>query len=142
MTWSKLRKKTARIALLLSIPYLLVLTAVFLGQRHLLYFPEKLPYGLSLMIAQRSGFEPWQNAAGQAIGWKRISKTNDPHDRVLITHGNAGSALSRVDFADSLKPVGSFDVYIVEDPGYGARPGSPSQPSLCVDADEAILLLA
>src|ERR1700688_4525971 len=104
MARSSWRKKTARIALLLGIPYFLVLVAVFLGQRHLLYFPDKMPYDLSLMMAKRSGFEAWQNGLGQVIGWKRICTTNGPRDRVLVTHGNAGSALSRVDFAESLKP--------------------------------------
>src|SRR6266542_4327540 len=106
----KLRKRVTRIALLLGIPYLLVLIAVFLGQRHLLYFPDKLPLDLSVVIAHRAGFEPWQNASGQVIGWKQTCKTNGPRDRVLITHGNAGSALSRVDFAESLKQAGVFDV--------------------------------
>jgi pimeloyl-ACP methyl ester carboxylesterase len=138
----KLRKRAARIALLLGIPYLLVLVAVFVWQRHLLFFPDKVPYDLSLTIAQRSGFEPWLNGSGQVIGWKQICQTNGPRDRVLITHGNAGSALNRMDFADMLKPVGSFDVYILEYPGYGARSGSPTEKSLCEAADEAIALLA
>src|SRR5437867_13325753 len=95
-------RRVIRMAVLLAIPYLIALVAVFLAQRHLLYFPDKLPLDLSLTIAKRCGFEPWENASGQMIGWKPLCKTNGPHIRVLITHGNAGSAIGRLDYARAL----------------------------------------
>src|SRR5262249_6104079 len=79
--------------------------------------------------------------AGDFIGWKKLSATNASHPRVLITHGNAGSALDRSDYADSLNQLEPCDIYILEYPGYGPRPGSPSQQSLFRAADDALRLL-
>src|SRR5439155_5970675 len=108
----KWRRKALRVTMLVAAPYLLLLVAVFFAQRKLLYFPDKLPIKLALAMANRSGFEPWQNPAGQIIGWKRLSKTNGPHARILIMHGNAGSAIDRVDYARSLNQAMDCDVYI------------------------------
>lgn len=131
-----------RVLKLLAIIYVLTLIAVLFGQRRLLYAPTKLSLDACNEIARRSGFVAWQNASGDVIGWKWVSGTISARDRVLITSGNAGCAIYRTDFATMLNQAGSFDVYILEYPGYGARAGSPSQKSFCDAADEAFGLLA
>jgi pimeloyl-ACP methyl ester carboxylesterase len=141
MVRSKWRRKVLRIIVPVGVVYLILLFAVFFGQRRLLYFPNKVSLDLSLAMAKRSGFEAWNNSAGQFIGWKKLSATNGPRDRILITHGNAGSAIDRVDYAHSLNQVEDCDVYILEYPGYGPRPGAPMQSSLFDAADEAMALL-
>jgi uncharacterized protein len=133
-------RSVLRIALVLAVVYLLLLVAVFFGQRRMLYFPSQPTLSLSLIMAQRAGFEPWE-IAGQVIGWKQLSKTNGPHYRILITHGNAGCAIDRVDYARSLNAVEACDTYVVEYPGYGHRPGAPTQESLFHAADEAMSVL-
>ena len=135
------RTKALRVALLLAIAYLLLLAGVFLAQRRLLYFPTRLPLDLCLAMAERAGFEPWRNDSGQVIGWKQLSKTNASRDRLLITHGNGGCALDRAVYARWLNQAVNCDVFILEYPGYGARPGSPNQQTLFQAADEAIALL-
>src|SRR5436190_9822657 len=127
--------------MLVAVPYLVLLAAVFLGQRQFLYFPGKVSLKLALVMANRSGLEPWYNGSEQVIGWKQLSKVNGPHAQILITHGNAGSAIDRVDYARSLNQALDCDVYILEYPGYGPRPGSPSQDSFFHAADEALRLL-
>ncbi len=127
--------------LLLVILYALAVLAVFFLQRRLLYFPSHIPNGTAAQVAKNCGFEPWQNAAGQIIGWKYSSAAQGTHQRVLITHGNAGSAIHRVNFANALNQAGNFDVFILEYPGYGDRAGAPSLDSLFQAADEAIGLL-
>src|SRR5262252_8776723 len=130
MVQSHWRRKAMRVAILIILPYLMLLLGVACCQRSLIYFPTKLPLDSALTMASRNGLEPWYNGAGQLIGWKQLSKTNAPHLRILITHGNAGSAIDRVDYAASLRQATTCDVYIVEYPGYGPRAGSPSQKSL------------
>ena len=130
-----------RVVMLIAVPYLVLLAAVFFAQRRLLYFPEKLSLDSALAMADRAGFEAWRNASGQVIGWKHLSIADGPRARILITHGNAGSAIDRVDYARALNQAADCDVYILEYPGYGPRPGSPSQQSVFHAADEALDLL-
>jgi pimeloyl-ACP methyl ester carboxylesterase len=61
--------------------------------------------------------------------------------RVLVLHGNAGSALGRAYYVAALAPHG-LDVVLLEYPGYGARPGSPSLATLTAAAVEAVDALA
>jgi pimeloyl-ACP methyl ester carboxylesterase len=129
-----------RFLALLLIVYFLAMTAVFLGQRNLLYFPDRQSVQASLALARRVGLEPWENS-GRLIGWKKLSSAAGPHDRVLITHGNAGSAIDRIDYARALNVAGPCDVYLLEYPGYGPLTGSPSQESFFRAADEAMSLL-
>jgi pimeloyl-ACP methyl ester carboxylesterase len=114
--------------------------AVFFYQRRLLYFPDKTSLDAALSRAKLAGFEPWENN-GQLIGWKLSSKAPGSHHRVLITHGNAGSAIDRVDYARGVNQAGDWDVYLLEYPGYGPRPGKPSQNSFFAAGDEALSLL-
>src|SRR5262249_17759036 len=139
---SKWRKRGLRIALLLAAIYAIALTVVLIGQRHLLYFPSRFPLELAIRMGSRSGFTPWEDASGDVVGWERVGQTNLARDRILITHGNGGSALDRAWLAESLDLTPSFDVYILEYPGYGARSGSPSQRNLCAAADQAFGLLS
>jgi uncharacterized protein len=127
--------------IILPAAYLGLMVLVFLTQRRMLYHPSRAPLESLVKIAATHGFDPWRNAAGECIGWKRLARTAAPHDRVLIVHGNAGSAIDRVDYADGVAGVAPWDVYILEYPGYGARAGSPTQESLFRAADEAIALL-
>jgi pimeloyl-ACP methyl ester carboxylesterase len=109
--------------------------------RKLLYFPTHIPLNEATLMAQRYHFEPWRNDTGYVIGWKQQSQTNTTLPRVLITHGNGGCAVFRVNYLDNLNLVQPCDVYILEYPGYGARPGSPTQTSFFNAADEAMGLL-
>jgi pimeloyl-ACP methyl ester carboxylesterase len=107
----------------------------------MLYFPSVLSPAEANAMAVRSGLEHWYDGHGQFIGWKQLSKSTGLHDRVLITHGNAGSALDRADYARRLHEVLDCDLYILEYPGYGSRPGAPSQESLFKAGDEAVASL-
>src|SRR5262245_10134100 len=99
---SSWQRKATRIGVVVAVPYLILLVAVFCLQLHLIYVPAKVYPSLALAIASRSGFEPWYNGSGQVIGWKQVSKAAGAHPRILITHGNGGFALDRVDYARSL----------------------------------------
>jgi pimeloyl-ACP methyl ester carboxylesterase len=60
---------------------------------------------------------------------------------VLIVHGNAGCALNRNYIARPIHDAGAVDVFVLEYPGYGARPGSPSQKSWLAAGAEALSTL-
>jgi pimeloyl-ACP methyl ester carboxylesterase len=121
--------------------YLLAAIAVMLLQRGMIYHPGTAPGRILMEMAKREGFEPWENAAGQRIGWKRLDGAGPARGRALILHGNAGHALDRADYAKALQQAAAFDVFILEYPGYGDRPGAPSQKTLCDAAEEAFGLL-
>src|SRR4051812_14157880 len=130
-----------RITLTVGCIYLLAMLAVFFKQRKMLYFPDKLRLDVSQRMAEHAGFADWTNSTGDHIGWKKLSAATNEHLAVLITHGNAGSAVDRYDYGDSFKSAAACDVYILEYPGYGARPGTPSEAAFCQAADEALALI-
>lgn len=140
------RRKTAlrRLGRLLMIgvgTYVIFAIGLTLFQRRLIYHPFNAPSSLLDAIAKSDGFQRWQNSQGTNIGWQRLSTNRLSAGQVLITHGNAGRALDRVDYANGLQRTRSFDVFILEYPGFGDRAGSPSQDSIFAAATEAIGLL-
>src|SRR5205807_1869211 len=123
--------------LLLAGVYLLAVISLTLLQRRLIYYPTRITVAEAERWAMASELEPWKNPTGQTIGWKRISKAASI-GQVLIFHGNAGCAIDRAQYADGLQNAAPLDVYILEYPGYGSRPGTPSQQSIFAAATEAI----
>jgi len=121
--------------------YGLACAFLWLWQRHMIYFPTKASREVLAEWAREAGLDPWLNPAGQRIGWQRLSPTAPGRWRVLITHGNAGCAVHRSDYARLLQAQAPADVFILEYPGYGDRPGAPAEPSLCLAAEEAFGLL-
>lgn len=129
-----------RAALVVAVLAALILVAAFLLQRKLLYFPDRLSEPEALARAARAGLAPWRDEAGRLVGW-RPSPPGAPRARVLVLHGNAGSALDRTYYLDALGPLG-VDVALLEYPGYGARPGAPTLAALAAAAVAAIDALA
>jgi uncharacterized protein len=124
----------------LFIGYGLIVLAVALLQRRLLFFPDTFPESLAEQRGAESGFLPWKNGKGEIIGWKLPA--NGPATRsVLIVHGNAGSASGRDYIAQPIHDTGSADVFVLEYPGYGARGGSPGKDSFLAAGEAAFALL-
>src|SRR5579871_959863 len=96
-------------------------------QRHLIYFPPKFDTATADRIGREALLDRWTNAAGQAIGWKRLSPVQPAQGRVLMLHGNAGAALYAYHYADSIQQTAPYDVYLAEYPGYADMPGSPTE---------------
>ncbi len=136
----KWRKSSVRVLLTLVIIYVLFALLVMFYQRRLIYFPTKLASVEAERIAVENGFVPWQDKAGQIIGWKMPTKTPSA-GAVFIVHGNAGCAVDRNYLAGPIHDAASVDVFVLEYPGYGARSGSPSKQSILAAADEAFELL-
>jgi pimeloyl-ACP methyl ester carboxylesterase len=138
--WRKFRRSFLRVLQLLVIAYLLVVLAALIFQRRLIYFPTKIPADVIESVAAEHGFVPWKNPSGQIIGWK-ILASGASTGSVLIVHGNAGCALSRDYLAWPIHDAADMDVFVLEYPGYGARPGSPGKKSMDAAAEEAFQLL-
>jgi uncharacterized protein len=120
---------------------LLVVLAAWLGQRRLLYFPDREDLATATRRARAVGLEPWTDG-DELLGWRApaIDATTAPV-RVVFLHGNAGSALDRTYVLEMLWGAASerpFEVYLVEYPGYGPRRGPPTESALLDAASRAI----
>ncbi len=138
------RRWSWRIFRIAGLAYLGICLLVAWNQRSLVFRPEQLSSPVLQRMAADRGFLPWTNAAGLRIGWWRAASIGSATARpgaVLILHGNAGSAVGREYLADPLQQAFPLPVYILEYPGYGDRPGSPSEHAFLSAADEAFATL-
>jgi uncharacterized protein len=124
------------------ITYLAVVLIYTLKQRSFIYYPQ--PQGLEAALASvdRMGGSAWQDAGGTWLGWRQ--GTSGAVRRVLVMHGNAGQALDRhywTELFRGLRESGPWEVYVLEYPGYGPRPGQPSEQTLRDAALQAMDLL-
>ncbi|WP_224983299.1 alpha/beta hydrolase [Geomonas agri] len=97
-------------------------------QRQLLYFPTHHD--------RSNGLVPWRDQ-GEVIGYARVVPS--PRNVWLMLHGNGGQASDRAYALPSFARDDS--VYILEYPGYGQRPGSPSKEALDLAARQGYLSL-
>ena len=123
-----------------------LLAFLALSQRSMIYYPSRNEADSLERGARAQGFEPWRSAQGETIGYRSLAAPGDlrPPAAILITHGNAGYAMHRADYAQILRnaaPDRALSVYILEYPGYGARPGQPSQADFLGAADQAVSLI-
>lgn len=133
----------SRVALMAILVWLGILVFLALSQRSMIYYPSRNDAESLERQASTQGFEPWKNPQGGTIGYRSLPAPADPRPplAILITHGNAGYAMHRADYADILRaaaPDRALSVYILEYPGYGARSGHPSQNDFLAAANEAL----
>jgi pimeloyl-ACP methyl ester carboxylesterase len=101
-------------------------------QRRLIY--HSVEYLPSLLAKQSAaeGFRPWPTLTGYR-GLLAEPREGPIRGTILHLHGNAGSALDWTDFREFTSPLG-YRLILLEYPGFGARPGSPSETTLVADA--------
>ncbi len=112
------------------------------SQRRVMYYPARAPAPEQISRAAANGCIPWRDADGGIIGWRPGPRDAEAPaaDVLLVFHGNAGSALDRLYLTDGFAGVSGgpeFSVYLFEYPGYGARPGRPSEAAFQAAADDA-----
>ncbi|HET9327013.1 MAG TPA: alpha/beta hydrolase [Candidatus Eisenbacteria bacterium] len=90
----------------------------------MIYFPSRASEPESVRRAAALGLSPWRDSEGRIVGWQRP----DPRAsaRLVVFHGNAGSALDRAPYVGAFAALG-WEVSIFEYPGYGARAGRPGK---------------
>lgn len=116
-----------------------VFLALTLMQRTFMYHPEMGEEKTFLASAPQHNVQPWRDARGVLIGWKRAN--SKARNRMLILHGNGGHALSRTYFMDGLGLLGDkneWDFYALEYPGYGWRSGSSNETEIVNAANDAL----
>jgi pimeloyl-ACP methyl ester carboxylesterase len=128
--------------------YLGIVSIFGFFQRKLIYFPSR-PFAAESKMAQLAasvGFEPWLDSHGQRIGWRQVPPAGvRPKNRMIVFHGNAGSAFDRSAYAKGfghLQQGALWQTYLFEYPGYASRPGTPSQESFCAAGRAAVEQLA
>lgn len=111
--------------------YVLILLAVFLLQRKMLYFPARFTQDQLGHWLTGLNLKPWPSA-NDLHGITSGTPLSNVKGTVLVFHGNAGAALHRTYYIEALLRL-RYRVIIAEYPGYGARSGSPSEKALVED---------
>ncbi len=117
--------------LFLALPYGLLALLYALMQERLIFFPSRLTESETLARAAAEGWRPWRDADGHLVGWRKGHP--EARNRLLVFHGNAGSAQDRRDLARAFtfqEKGAQWEVVLMEYPGYGSRPGRPGQSSM------------
>lgn len=115
----------------LLLTYILIVLAIFLLQRKLIYFPDRFTQEELEYQMASANLQPWPSS-GELHGFINKGKLTDSRGTILVFHGNAGSAVDRTYYTDALQILG-YRVILAEYPGYGARSGSPSEDALIED---------
>ena len=127
--------------LILPLGYLMILVVLYFNQDNMVFVPTMDTEANMDRAAAAEAFEPWRNGGGERIGWQ--SREGDPSRVLLICGGNGGYALGRAYYRADLAAQGcDWKIFIVEYPGYGSRPGKPSERALTDAALEAFDTLA
>jgi uncharacterized protein len=130
-------KTIAIILVSVSALYIVLLAAVTLLQRSLLYFPRKTPmtpYAAGLIKAQELQIE---TADGEKlVAWHIPAAAGRP--LLLYFHGNGGSLIERVPRFDVMTANGN-GLLAVSYRGYFGSTGSPTEAGLHQDAEAAYL---
>lgn len=126
------------LALAVAALYVGACALVYAASRALTFAPTILSAEHAQAFARRAQLVPWDDARGDRVGWFRPR----PHARVrlVVFHGNAGTALDRVFYAESF--AADAEVWLFEYPGYGDRPGAPSREAFLASAAAALDALA
>jgi pimeloyl-ACP methyl ester carboxylesterase len=136
-----------RLLRILAVVWLLVVIALGVFQRSLIFFPSRASEPAMLAEARTRRMQPWRDAGGAIIGWRSAARLATPvaANRLIVFHGNAGNALNRdyyVEAFEALDDGRTWEVYLFEYPGYGARVGELGEASFNAAAHAAFETLA
>ena len=123
--------KAFELAGFVGLGYLVLVLVYGVMQRSFIYFPQTQDPQAALAGVERMGGSAWLGANGNWLGWHQAAP--GARRRVLVMHGNAGQALDRgywVRLFRGLHESGPWEVFVLEYPGYGPRPGKPSEQVL------------
>jgi len=142
MTTPTRRRKRLVIALSIVLAVLVLLgLLVTLGQRYLIYFPDRSdPGSINGLIAGGKDVEFTTEDGLTLHTWLVEPTTGDKHIVVLFLPGNAGNRAIRLPGATAMAGLG-YTVLMLEYRGYGGNPGKPSEEGLAKDARAAVTYL-
>ncbi len=114
----------------------LVVGALWAFQRSLVYLPDRRPPPPAAAVIPGGRDVTLVTADGLRLGAWYVPAPATTAATVLVTPGNSGNRLHRVDLARSLVAEGN-GVLLIDYRGYGGNPGHPSQEGLAKDARAA-----
>jgi fermentation-respiration switch protein FrsA (DUF1100 family) len=130
-------RRPASYVLVVVLVLALMIAAVWLMQRRLIYFPDRStppPAGDAVPGAQDVTLH---TADGLNLNaWLVRPRTTDRRLGILVAPGNAGNRLARAPLAATLADQG-FTVLLVEYRGYGGNRGRPTETGLAQDVRAA-----
>lgn len=112
--------------------YLIVVAAAWLGQRHLMYVPDRTriaPEAAGLQSVREQVLETSDDA--RIVTWQAEGKPGWP--TILYLHGNAGNLASRADRFQRYQSKG-FALMMMSWRGYSGSTGSPTESNNVADA--------
>lgn len=120
-----------------------VVVAVWLGQRHLIYFPDRTAPRPAATMLPGARDVALTTSDGLELGAWYAPPSEPCRVAVLVAPGNGGNRAGRVGLAEALRAAG-FGVLLVDYRGYGGNPGVPSEEGLARDlrAAQAFLVEA
>jgi len=121
--------------------YLLAGAVISINQRWFIYVPPTYTPRHMDRLAHAANLERWKDSVGEPIGMKHPSARQPAVGSVLILYGNGSCAVNCAHYADDIQNVAAVDVFILDYPGYGDRPGTPTQDSLTQAAEEGLGIL-
>ncbi|NLB56026.1 MAG: alpha/beta hydrolase [Lentisphaerae bacterium] len=129
------------------ISYLGTLILLASCQRRFIYHPTTRPMENVERRATNNDLIKWESSSDTFYGWYlepaiRASQTNT----LVVFHGNAGYAIDRLYFAHgfqyhAIAPDVAWKVFLFEYPGYGGKPGKPSEKAIRQEAVSALIEL-
>jgi hypothetical protein len=131
-----MRKKIKQGMKSFLIVYVLIVGALFLFQRKMLYFPHaqmELPAAYNVTMAQETLIA---EDGTKLVVWKHAPQEGMPV--ILYFHGNAGNLSFRAEKFNAFVEAG-FGVYALSYRGYGGSEGSPSEQAIYADARALIV---
>lgn len=114
-----------RALLVLAVAYVGVCSAVYMGQRGMLFLPAEstvTPEDAGLAITAEVALTTSNNEI--LVSWYQAARPGRP--TILFFHGNGGSLAHRGSFFREFSALG-FGIFAVGYPGYGGNPGDPSE---------------
>ena len=129
------------------IGYAAICVYLFVFQGSMIYEGSTTPFSPAAATreAAAAGLVPWEHSTPGAAGPQGYVQPNfaspAPRGTIVFFHGNGESAWLWVDEVAPFTQRG-FRVFLYEYPGYGGRPGVPSEKTLVPDAQALIHSLA
>ena len=126
-----------RVAMSVLFVYIGCCVYLYSIQNSLTYPRAILPTDQAVAIARSLGLVAWEHATpGVEAPQGYVTPDFDdpaPHGTIVVFHGNGGCAWDRQYYVDAFARRG-FRTFLYEYPGYGGRPGRPSEAAIVPDA--------
>jgi pimeloyl-ACP methyl ester carboxylesterase len=128
-----------RLAIYAVIGYIVVCVYLFAMQTRMVYagITRPVPMDVAIHEAKGLGVVPWDHTTPGATGPQGYVRPDfaDPAQRgtIVLFHGNGEFAWMHPDEVEAFKRRG-FRTFLYEYPGYGGRPGTPSEKRIVPDA--------